>query len=59
MEDLPVGSEITLKVVEINKKVVLAASLTIYAAVFMIVFAEALYVRQTIEKTKRMFNSKE
>lgn len=25
----------------------------------MIVFTEALYVRQTIEKTKRMFNSKE
>ena len=59
MEDLPVGSEITLKVVETKKLIVLAVSSMRQLAIFMKMFAEISFVVQILEKTERMFNSKE
>lgn len=59
MEDLPIGSEITLKVVETEKEQCNGCFSMRYVPTFMKKFAEISSVSQSTEKTERLFNLKE
>ena len=59
MEDLPIGSEIVLKVVESEKEECNGCFSMSCVAIFIMLFAKILSVAQPIEKTERMFNLKE
>lgn len=59
MEDLPVGSEIVLKVVKTEKEQCNGCFSMRYVTISMRMFAEILTVAQALEKTERLFNLKE
>ena len=59
MEDLPIGSEIVLKVVKTEKEQCNGCFSMRYVTISMRMFAEILTVAQAQEKTERLFNSKE
>jgi hypothetical protein len=59
MEDLSIGSEIVLKVVETEKEQCNGCFLMRYVTISMRMFAEILTVAQALEKTERLFNLKE
>ena len=57
MEDLPIGSEIVLKVVESEKEECNGCFFDEISSYIKILFAIILTVAQALEKTERMFNS--
>lgn len=59
MEDLPIGSEIVLKVVKTEKEQCNGCFSMRYVTISMRMFAEILTVAQALEKTERLFNLKE
>lgn len=59
MEDLPIGSEIVLKVVESETEECTGCFSMRYVTISMRMFAEILTVAQALEKTERLFNLKE
>ena len=59
MEDLSIGSEIVLKVVETEKEQCNGCFSMRYVTISMRMFAEILTVAQSLEKTERLFNLKE
>lgn len=59
MEDLPIGSEIILKVVESETEECNGCFFDEISRIFMKISAKIFVVPQSTEKTERMFNSKE
>lgn len=59
MEDLPIGSEIVLKVVESEKEQCNGCFSMRYVTISMRMSAVILIVAQALEKTERLFNLKE
>lgn len=59
MEDLSIGSEIVLKVVEAEKEQCNGCFSMRYVQAFMKKFVEISSVSQSTEKTERLFNLKE
>lgn len=59
MEDLPIGSEIVLKVVKTEKEQCNGCFFDENVTISMRMFAEILTVAQALEKTERLFNLKE
>lgn len=59
MEDLAIGAEIILKVVETEKEQCNGCFSMRYVTISMRMFAEILTVAQALEKTERLFNLKE
>lgn len=56
MEDLPIGSEIVLKVVESETEECNGCFFDEISSIFMKISAKIFVVPQSKEKTKRMFN---
>lgn len=60
MEDLPIGSEIVLKVVETEKEECNGCFFDeLCGDIYNVICKNFLSVAQPIEKTERMFNSRE